>query len=121
MSKLYAILTTAFLTMWFVSFCVELYDIYLLIDLSSTISEFEMNPVGRFLISLDGGKVGLFVVAKIVFVGMLLACLPLLYRKKPKLALTLMSILCASRIAVFSYLMWGEGDASTFQRVKMML
>lgn len=101
--------TILFLIMWCFTFFVELTDVYYLVNLADTIHEFELNPVGRFLIYLDNGQVGLFAVSKMLFVSMLLMLLPYIYLMRPKTAFFMITILFLSRLVLFSYLMWGSG------------
>ena len=55
---------------------VSVIDIYWLIRNQSIISEIELNPVGQFLILIDGGKVDLFIICKIIGTSI---CIGVLY------------------------------------------
>ena len=95
--------------MWSFTFFVELCDVYYLINLSETIHEYELNPIGKFLIHLDGGQVGLFAVSKMLFMCIVLMILPYIYYWRWKTALAMQSVLFLSRMVLFCYLMWGSG------------
>ncbi len=103
------ILCTIFAVMWCFTFFVELCDVYYLVNLAETIHEFEMNPVGRFLIYLDGGQVGLFAVSKMLFMSSLLMMMPYIFYFRRTTAMFMQSVLFSSRLLLFGYLMWGSG------------
>jgi len=98
-----------FLLVWlFVGF-VECYDIYWSIKLQETLYGNELNPVGRFLISLDGGDVALFMAMKVAIILLILGTLPLiLWSHKPKVAWLLLGIIFISRLALFVFLETGH-------------
>ena len=55
---------------------VSVIDIYWLIYNQTIISHVELNPVGQFLILIDGGKVDLFIICKIIGTSI---CIGVLY------------------------------------------
>lgn len=98
-----------FLLVWlFVGF-VECYDIYWSIKLQDTLYNDELNPVGRFLLSLDGGDVALFMAIKVAVIMLILGILPvILWSYKTKMAWLLLSIIFISRLGLFIFLETGH-------------
>lgn len=98
-----------FLLVWlFVGF-VECYDVYWSIKLQETLYGNELNPIGRFLISLDGGDVALFMTMKIgVIILILGALLTILWANKVKTAWLLLSIIFISRLCLFVFIETGH-------------
>ena len=98
-----------FLLVWlFVGF-VEVYDVYWSIKLQDVLIDTEQNPIGRFLLSLDGGDVALFMALKVSAIIAILGSLPvLLWTHRAKLAWLLLSIIFISRLALFVFLETGH-------------
>lgn len=98
-----------FLLVWlFVGF-VEVYDVYWSIKLQDVLLDSELNPVGRFLISLDGGDVALFMALKASAIIAILGALPvLLWSNRAKLAWLFLAIIFISRLALFVFLETGH-------------
>src|SRR5579872_2122658 len=65
---------------------VSLYDGYLVVRTGSMISEFEQNPVGRYLIKCDDGDVDIFLRVKAAGTLVSLVGLCLLHRHSRRLA-----------------------------------
>ena len=61
---------------------ISLIDHYLTIKLSDTIIDMERNPIGVFLIDLDGGSVALFMTLKMLFLWVIFGIILLMYRWK---------------------------------------
>jgi hypothetical protein len=98
-----------FLLAWlFVGF-VECYDVYWSIKLQDTLYGNELNPIGRFLISLDGGDIALFMTMKVAAIILILGMLPIiLWSHKVKIAWLLLSILFISRLGLFVFIETGH-------------
>ncbi len=97
-----------FLVWLFVGF-VEVYDVYWSIKLQDVLLDNEQNPIGRFLISLDGGDVALFMALKVSAIIAILGSLPvLLWANKAKVAWLLIAIIFISRLALFLFLETGH-------------
>lgn len=69
---------------WYTVMCtfvavVSCYDAWLVVRFSDSILELEQNPVGRFLIQIDGGDVGLFVATKLIGTLVVVASLAGIY------------------------------------------
>jgi hypothetical protein len=65
---------------------VSAYDGYLVIRTGDMILEFEKNPIGLFLIHLDGGNPSLFLEAKATGTVIVLTALAVLQRRSQRLA-----------------------------------
>ena len=93
-----------FPTLWmfigFVSSC----DAYLTIKYQEQICYLESNPVGRLLLSLDGGEPGLFIGAKFLGTIMVLGFLTTLYRANRPMATLLTSALAVFQFGLLCYL-----------------
>lgn len=98
-----------FLLVWlFVGF-VEVYDVYWSIKLQDMLVQNEINPVGKFLLSMDGGDVALFMAMKVSAIIMILGSLPaILVSDRPKLAWSLLGVIFISRLALFLFLETGH-------------
>ena len=66
---------------------VSVHDAMLVVLNADIIGEFEHNPVGRWLIKLQGGEIWLFVLAKFVGTAIAIAVLVTLYELRARLAL----------------------------------
>lgn len=84
----------------FVSSC----DAYLTIKYQEQICYLESNPVGRLLLSLDGGEPGLFIGAKFLGTIMVLGFLTMLYRANRPMATLLTSALAIFQLGLLCYL-----------------
>ena len=80
--------------------CVSMYDLYWSFKTQEVIAETEQNPVGSWLISLDGGDIALFMTAKSIGTMLVIMAIPALYRYRPKWGLT-----CGIAVAVFQLLL----------------
>jgi hypothetical protein len=81
---------------------VSAHDALLVVLNRANIGEYERNPVGRWLIELQGGEVWLFVLVKLVGTAVVCAALVTLYQWRARLAL-----LVGSGVAVFQMiLLW---------------
>lgn len=98
-----------FTLLWFFISFVEVYDIYLSLKYQDTLYENELNPIGKFLIDLDGGDVALFMTAKVAGIIMLITAIPLLlFFKKKRLAWTFLLLAFTSKLAVLCFLEFGH-------------
>ena len=79
-------------------------DLYWIGKTRSVIAEHEQNPVGTYLIGLDGGDVALFMAAK--FAGTMLALYIILTLKRLKFRHTILiaSLIAFAQIALLIYL-----------------
>ncbi len=70
--------------------------------------EYEQNPVGRWLILLDGGDVALFMTAKMIGTLVVMCAIPLLYRFRPSWGLTVGISVGTFQLLLFFYLNLGQ-------------
>jgi hypothetical protein len=94
---------------WLFIGLVEAYDVYWSVKLQDTLYENELNPIGKFLISLDNGDVALFMALKVAAIILILGSLPaIMFANKAKLAWFLLGIVVVSRLALFVFLETGH-------------
>ena len=62
------------------------YDVYLSIKHQNTLFEMEENPIGRWLIALDGGDVALFMTLKMIGISLVVWALMAMFRYRRHLA-----------------------------------
>ena len=67
-------------------FAASVYDGYLVVRTGDMIRDFELNPVGLFLINCNGGDPSLFLIAKFIGTLLALAALCALNRRSQRLA-----------------------------------
>jgi len=83
---------------------VSVHDAMLVVVNACVIGEVERNPVGRWLIELQGGEVWLFVLLKLVGTAVVCAVLVTLYEFRTRLALIASSGVAAFQVGLFCYL-----------------
>jgi hypothetical protein len=88
---------------WFVGF-VSLYDAALVVRFSDTIWEMEQNPIGRYLIAINGGDVSLFVGIKLLGTCVVLLTLVGIYLVSRRLAYPIASGVSLFQAALSCYL-----------------
>jgi len=82
-------------------------DTYWLSKNRDSIMEFEKNPVGRYLISLDDGDVSLFILCKFIGTFTVIYFLQKLFVKKKDSALAIALALALFQIFLLAYLYCG--------------
>lgn len=87
---------------------VSVHDAMLVVLHADVICEFEQNPVGRWLIEMGGGDVGLFVSLKLMGTGMVCATLVTLYEFRTRIALAAGSSLAVFQAVLLLYLTFAE-------------
>ena len=107
-SSLTSISRSLFFLAWFFVAFVEVYDVYWSIKLQDSLVANELNPIGSFLLSLDGGDVALFMAMKVSAIIMILGSLPVILSDKPRLAWILLGVIFVSRVALFAFLETGH-------------
>jgi len=96
-----------FIAIWALIGSIETFDIYCSIKLQETLSIYEKNPIGKFLIQLDDGDVALFMTMKAATMMMLLGIIPVIYALGRKItAWIMMFVILISRFLVFGYLIY---------------
>lgn len=87
-----------FLWVWLVS----MIDHYLTIKLSATINQEEKNPIGIFLLNLDGGSPALFMTIKMICLWIIAILTYKVYQWRPHVAIvSLISLSIVQLILVF--------------------
>jgi hypothetical protein len=83
---------------------VSVHDAMLVVLNADVIAEIEQNPLGRWLIELQGGEIWLFVVLKLVGTAVVCAVLVTLYQFRARLALAAGSGVAAFQMVLLCYL-----------------
>ena len=86
---------------------VSVYDAYWAFKTQSVIVEFEKNPIGLYLIKLDGGDVALFMTFKMVGTMIVIMAIPALYFFRRWWGMAAAISLAVVQIVVFIYLTFG--------------
>jgi len=87
---------------------VSVHDAMLVVLNADIISEVEQNPVGRWLIELQGGDVWLFVSLKLVGTAIVCAALVTLYEFRTRLALVASGGVASFQVGLLWYLTFAE-------------
>lgn len=90
--------------MWWFIAAVSIYDAYLVILYQNVIINMEENPVGQYLIRMNGGDVTLFVVSKATGTLLVLGVLATLYRFRRIWAYLVAAGLSAYQFGLLMYL-----------------
>lgn len=85
----------------FVTF-VQAYDMYWAIKLRESLYANELNPVGRWLIKVDGGDVSLFMALKLIGTVLTLSIISLLCVRRYQIGL----VVCCAFAAFQGFLLW---------------
>ena len=96
--------TLLYYTLWIMIVAVSVHDGYLVLLNRWTIAQDERNPLGRWLISADGGNVRLLLVAKLLGTIGVATVLLVLFWKKPRLAWVVCTSLALMQIWLVVYL-----------------
>ena len=83
---------------------VSVHDAVLVVLHEEVISEFEQNPLGCWLIRLQGGEVWLFVCTKLAGTALAVAVLVRIYEHYSRLALTVAAPTAAFQLLLLLYL-----------------
>ena len=88
-----------FVWVWLVS----MVDHYLTIKLSHTIMQEERNPIGRWLLEVDGGNPALFMTIKMMCLWIIFLCCLKIYQWKPRNCLIVLSFLALAQLLLVFY------------------
>lgn len=83
---------------------VSVHDATLVVLNDGVIVQEEQNPLGRWLLDLQGGEVWLFVLVKLVGTAVVCATLITLYRHRQRIGMAVAVALAAFQLALLSYL-----------------
>ena len=87
-----------FLGIWLFILLTECFDIYCLIHYQAIV---ERNPIGRWLINVDGNT-ALFAATKCFVIVCVLTVLPVIYQERRSTAISLLTVLAIAR----AWLLW---------------
>ncbi len=93
-----------FPTFWSFIGMVSALDIYLIERFRGVLASLEENPVGRFLIELDGGDVGVFIRAKLAGTVLVLSVLAGLYVYRRRWSFPVTASVAAFQFGLLTYL-----------------
>jgi hypothetical protein len=89
--------------LWWWIFITSMIDHWATIKFQETIIQEEKNPVGLFLIQLDGGSVALFMTLKMMGLWCIYYILKQIWLWRPRVAILSASILSAIQLFVMCY------------------
>ena len=94
-----------FIALWLFVIFVSVFDGYLALRFRHELHRTELNPVGRMLISLNGGQVWLLLAAK--FAGTVAAAtlVLLIYGRWPRIGLIIATIIACLQLCLLVYLL----------------
>ena len=98
--------TLLMMTLWLFIGVVAAYDVYLSIKYQEVLQYQELNPLGRWLLKLDGGKVAVFMGCKFLGTLVVLGVIQLLYFYRRHLGLAVASAMACVQVAVGMYLLF---------------
>ena len=93
-----------FLLMWLFIIGVSVHDGFLVLAHRSSIAEFELNPVGRWLIVSNGGDIWILLSAKALGTLAASSILLWLYWLRPRLGWTVCAVLCLLQLVLLIFL-----------------
>ena len=98
-------LPTIFAALWLFAIFVSVFDGYLVIRYRHELHRTELNPVGRFLIQLNGGQVWLMLAAK--FLGTIAAAtlVLLIFGRWPRIGMTIACAIAGLQLALLLFLL----------------
>jgi len=102
-----SIRNTAFHLTCFLIVLVSSIDIYWLSKNRDLIHEYELNPIGQYLLRLDNGDVSLFILCKTLGTYIVIASLYILFHYRKRYAIVSISILAIIQIILLFYLSVG--------------
>lgn len=98
---------TLMLGLWLFIGAVAAYDTYLSIKFQETLRFQELNPIGRWLLEVDGGSVAAFMGCKFLGTSIALGVLQLLYVHWRRIGLTVATVLAGMQGLLAMYLTFG--------------
>lgn len=97
---------------WLIIGIISAIDCYWSIRLQECLYEHEKNPLGRWLIELDGGSIALFMMCKIIGTTVALGVLFFLFLYKRTWAHIICFSICILQVMLLVYLYYGHTDVS---------
>ncbi len=83
-------------------------DVYWSFKTQDTLYQEEQNPIGKWLIELDGGDIALFMTAKMVGTMVVVMAIPLIYAIRRRIAQAVAGVLASFQGMLFLYLNFGD-------------
>ena len=96
-----------FVFFWAIVCYVAAVDVYYSIHTQSTLLQDELNPMGVWLIRLDGGSIGLFMACKLAGTSFVLCIVPLLFLYRRWLGYFVMLVAASFMGGLYCFLKWG--------------
>jgi len=93
-----------FLLMWLFIIGVSVHDGFLVLAHRSSIAEFELNPVGRWLLHSNGGDIWILLGAKTLGTLAASSILMWLYWLRPRLGWTVCAVICLLQLVLLIFL-----------------
>lgn len=91
--------------LWIFIACTCAIDVYFSVRLAKSLPEMEMNPIGRWLLRLDGGSAALFMSVKWLTNLLMLLILILSHRSNPRFC-TIATYVIAGFQAALLFVLW---------------
>ena len=99
--------TLLMMALWLFIGAVAAYDVYLSIKYQEILQYQELNPLGRWLLELDGGSVAVFMGCKFLGTLVVLGVIQLLYFYRRRLGLAVATAMASVQVAVGLFLLFG--------------
>jgi hypothetical protein len=96
----------AFMMMWLFIGMVAAYDTYLTVKFQDLMVYLELNPVGTWLMQIDGGNVAIFLGCKFAGTVLVLGIVPLLFLVRPLLGMVVSSSLATAQFCLLLFLLF---------------
>ncbi len=87
---------------------VAINDVYWSFKTQEVLYESEQNPIGTWLIEMDGGDIALFMTAKMVGTMVVVMAIPLIYAIRRRIAHAVAGVLALFQSMLFLYLNFGD-------------
>lgn len=95
-----------FASLWLFVIFVSVLDGYLAIRFRHELHTTELNPMGRWLIQLNGGQVWVLLAAKFVGTVAAATAVLVLYSRRPRLGMTVAAFIAAFQLWLLWYLLF---------------
>jgi len=101
--------------LWLFVIIVAAIDVYFAIKLQDSLLEFELNPIGKVLITMDDGSVALFMASKFFGTVVALAAVPVInYKYGNRWALIYITIAAVIQMLLLYFLIYGHTPSIRF-------
>ena len=87
---------------------VALYDIYWSFKMQDVLVEYELNPIGVWLIELDGGDIALFMTVKTMGTMCVVFAIPAIFFYRQRIGLVVAIGVASAQALVFTFLNFGH-------------